>query len=387
MYHLEEKQLRVCAEYLNSTELSAQLANCRLILLQHILPDTEEFIMLIHKQNIEIFSVIAKPYSIDEDSIKKISDLGIRVVREPYTILDETNFLDKLLEEATLLSEKDGKSILILEVGGYFARVLSQSNTKTNKYLKGVVEVTTFGHNRYREMINDINVPVYSVARSPIKNIEAKFVGISAIVSVDKILRGFGTSMAGRSALVIGFGMIGKSIAQALHAQNICVSIYDLRAIERLNAFTQGYKIGCKSDLLSNADIIFSSTAGRGITLEDMLLCKSGAILASVGSKKNEIEVEALSNIALNSKILDPYVTQYNMPNFKHIFLLKEGTAINFLVNSCPNEVVDLIFAEILSCVKLILNDAESKPLHQLLETPQAEIDLTASTWLSHVTS
>lgn len=269
MYIFEDSQLRVCSEYLQKVGYRDKLSNSRIILLQHLLPDTEEFIYLLHKAGVDIHCILGKPFSFDA-KVKERLEKIFRVEVHPYDLYDNTCYLDNLLLEAYTKSEVDKKPILIFEVGGYFSKALVRSSAQLKDHIKGVIEVTTFGHNKYINEVANIYIPVYSVARSPIKSIEARYVGRAAVVAMDFILRDIGVSIAGREALVIGFGMIGKSVADTLKANNLLVSIYDKKGFARLNAYTLGYQIGDKDELLKKADIIFSATAEQSLSFEDI---------------------------------------------------------------------------------------------------------------------
>lgn len=165
-------------------------------------------------------------------------------------------------------------------------------------HIKGVVEDTTFGHNRYKEHCKDIDVPVYSVARSVLKEIEARFVGGDAVKAMDILLREQGVSLPGRNALVIGYGMIGKNVARALQANDLRVHVYDKEDTPLLAAFIDGYHVRPKLDLLkhANIDIIFCATGdpNGALSFQEIEDCRDNVILVSVGSKDTEFDLAAI---------------------------------------------------------------------------------------------
>lgn len=385
MYQLEDSQLRVCNQYVNNPQTKERFSNCRFILLQHILSDTEELIKLISETGADIFAILAKPFSIDNNVLERLHS-KYRIIRESYDTFDNTPFLENLLNEAVEKSNEDEKDIVILEVGGYFSKTLTKLNSDQLKYIKGVVEVTTFGHNKYIEHASKIKIPIYSVARSPIKTIEATYVGRAAVTAIDQVLREIGVSVAGRQALVIGFGMIGRSVADALKAHNLLVSVYDKKGFGQLNAYTQGYFINNKFDLLKNADIIFSSTAERALSYEDIENCKNNVILASVGSRGNEFDMEGLKHNAIEIIPISDNIQKYVLSKQKNIFVVREGTAVNFIIKSCPDEIVDLIHAEVLICTNLLLNEKrERNKIGIVNHTPEKELHQISRDWLKHV--
>jgi adenosylhomocysteinase len=351
-----------------------KIASTRLILLQHLLPDTEAFVYLLHKAGADIHCVLGKPFSYDK-AVKERLENTFRVEVHPYDLYENTEYIDKLLNEAFLKSEHDNKPILIFEVGGYFSQALVRSSKKYSKHLKGVIEVTTFGHNKYVHEAPNIHIPIYSVARSPIKSIEARYVGRAAVVAMDNILRDIGVSIAGREALVIGFGMIGKSVASSLKANNLLVSVYDKKGFARLNAYTLGYQIGDKEDLLKKADIIFSATAEQSLSYDDICKCKNNCILVSVGSKGNEYDIKGLKENSINNVSIGSFIKKYKVNSNKNIFVAREGTAINFTIKSCPDEIVDLIHAEVLTCAEMLLNEHRHRTkLNVVNESPETTL-------------
>jgi len=385
MYLLEECQLRVCSEYLQRPMYKDKLSNTRLVLLQHLLPDTETFVNLLHKTGADIHCILGKPFSYDE-SVKKNLEKTFRVEIHPYDLYETTDYIDKLLEEVFLKSETDKKPILIFEVGGYFSKALVRTSQRYKEHIKGVVEVTTFGHNKYLQEAPNIHIPIYSVARSPIKSIEARYVGRAAVVAMDNILRDIGVSIAGREALVIGFGMIGKSVASSLKANNLLVSVYDKKGFAKLNAYTLGYQIGDKEDLLKKADIIFSATAEQSLSFEDIAKCKNNCILVSVGSKGNEYDIKGLKENSINNAKIGSFIKKYKVNSNKNIFVAREGTAINFTIKSCPDEIVDLIHAEVLTCAEILLNEHKHRTkLNIVNETTQDALHNISKDWLKHL--
>lgn len=359
-YHFGNTQLRVFNKYAKEERNRNLLSETRFIILEHILPTTESMINILHESGAEIFSIVAKPYSIDKNVYDNLIKAGYKIINDSYSNYESTDILVDLLESAVKLSEKDNKSIIIVDVGGYFASPIIKLQKKMPNcinHIVGIVEDTTFGHNRYIKDIKNIKVPVFSVARSNLKEIEARFVGQDAVMAVDTILRDIGILMSGRHALVIGYGMIGKNVALALKNNHLVVSVYDKYDFRNLAAYIDGYNIHKKKELIKNADIIFFATGDPlgALTFEDIEECKDSVILASAGSKDTEFAFSELQAQATNIKTLSPNLKEYQLSNGRRIVVAKEGTAVNFLLPSLSVEVLDLVFSEILICSLLLL--------------------------------
>jgi len=205
MYHLEGPKLHVCSTYARQERNRKALGGSRINLLLHMLPDTEEFVDILLETGADLHSVIAKPDSIDSSVLGRMKARNIPVLCASDSEMEQPNgLLDQLLSAAVEDSRKDGRRIVIIEVGGYFAAPLSRIHPQDALLIAGAVEDTTFGHNRYRALVLQIPVPVVSVARSQLKEVEARFVGEAAVIALDGLFREFGKSLSMCKALVVG---------------------------------------------------------------------------------------------------------------------------------------------------------------------------------------
>ena len=304
--------------------------------------------------------------------------------QKSYSDLENSDFISELLQDAVEKSAIDGKKILIVDVGGYFAQPVSKMDKTDLNYFAGIVEDTTFGHNRYLELVEEIQVPVFSVARSRLKEIEARFVGRDAVIAMDHVLRKIGISLAGRHALVIGYGMIGMNVARALQSLDLKVQIYDKHDHRNLAAFIDGFTIHKKRELIKHADIIFSATGdpNGAMGFDEIEECKNNVIFSSVGSKDTEFDVREVISQSLSSNEIGEELTEYQLPHSKNVIVAKEGAAVNFILPSIPVEILDLVFSEILLCMILLLKRPEKYPPGALHESPDTFLNEVSKDWL-----
>ena len=385
-YLLENTQLRSVRSMVRDYKNTA-LSGSRLIILEHILPTTAEYVFHLKSVGAEIFALLAKPYSVHPDTAQLLASKGTEPISITYEQLETTRYLDDLLTNAVEASKTDRKPILILDVGGYFAEPLQRLNPEAPQYIRGVVEDTTFGHNRYLQAVGRIPVPVFSVAKSALKEIEARFVGRDCVSAAESVLRGMGVSISGRVALVLGYGMIGSNVARALRNQDVIVHVYDKEDYKNLRAFIDGFHINSKAKLLPDADIIFAATADRALTFKEIEECKNHVILASAGSKNTEFDVDMLQRQALNHTVIGRHVAKYSLANGHSVMVIKEGTAVNFLLPSLPVEILDLVFSEILVCLTFLLTKStEEYPAGQkVYEAQDQDLSEISKTWLRFV--
>lgn len=390
---IQNSQLKVCASFLRQDRNRKALRESRVIILEHILPTTEMLVYHLAEAGAEVFSIVAKPYSIDQKVLSRIESNGFSILQHSYDELEETQILDDLLKKAIEASRNDSRRIMIVDIGGYFAKPVSRLSEDEYKYIAGIVEDTTFGHNRYVSEAPDIKVPIISVARSRLKEIEAHFVGRDAVQALDGITRDIGESITGKHAVVIGYGMIGKNVARSLRAYDLRVSVYDIRDHRNLKAFMMGFRVHKKTELIRTADIVFSATGWSshiveeqrrpGLSIDDILeRVKDNAILVSVGSKDNEFDIKRLKELAQDKKEVGKHVVRYKLPNKKSVFVVKDGTAVNFLLPSIPVGILDLVFAEIVLALIFLLKRRKAYPVGKVSVVEERYWSQISKDWL-----
>jgi adenosylhomocysteinase len=386
-YHLDDFQLRVVRRYSRQAPNQKLLSACRFIILEHVLPTTAEFVDHLKAAGAEIFQFLGKPFSVDPTTLARLREADIPVDVRPYQELETTDYLDQLIAQAVERCAADGRELVFIDVGGYFSAPLQRLDAEAPQYIAGVVEDTTFGHNRYVRDVANLAVPVLSVARSGLKWVEGRFVGRDAVAAMERILRDQGIALAGRRALVIGYGMIGSNVARALRSQDVNVSVYDILDYRNLQAFVDGFEVNMKSELTRHADIIFAATAAQALNVDEIEGCKDDVILASVGSRDTEFDVAALRDQAVHVTQIGEHLERFALQNTKQIVLANRGAAVNFTLPSLPIEILDLVFAEILVGVLRLLHDQAEERLQRgfLHESEETTLSHIAKDWLRDI--
>ena len=343
------------------------------IVLMHIVSDVVELIEALSLIG-DIAVIIAVPYSTDEETIKNLSQ---------YTI--ERPDLDALLSPKTLNSialkhANTNKKTIILEIGGYFANSILDLYQSFNGNLLGIIEDTESGHRRYEALAYNLPCPVYSVARSALKEAEDVLVGRSCIYATETILRKTGHVLNGQQSLVLGFGKIGRSVAKALRQQNSPVMIYDIDPKKRILALTEGYQVPAKEHALKNASFIFGTTGKTSVSEKDFLHIKSGSILISCSSKNIEFDLNLL-NQNYHKQNIQTHIDIYKNET-QSFYLLGKGQPINFVSDKClVGPIISLIQGEMLIAVIELLSRNASCELHEV--TDEAK-DYLSNVWLDH---
>jgi adenosylhomocysteinase len=197
------------------------------------------------------------------------------------------------------------------------------------KNIKGVTEETTTGVHRLYQMEKDgrLLFPAINVNDSVTKSKFDNLYGCRESL-VDGIRRGTDVMMAGKVAMVAGFGDVGKGSAASLRQAGCRVLVSECDPICALQAAMEGYEVTTMEDAAPRADIFVTATGNVDvITIEHMRAMKDRAIVANIGHFDSEIQVNALRNLKwLNIK---PQVDEISFPDGKRLLLLSEGRLVN----------------------------------------------------------
>ncbi|MGB8575841.1 MAG: adenosylhomocysteinase [Pseudolabrys sp.] len=201
--------------------------------------------------------------------------------------------------------------------------------TKTAKAVKGVTEETTTGVHRLYQMAKEgrLMFPAINVNDSVTKSKFDNLYGCRESL-VDGIRRGTDVMMAGKVAMVAGFGDVGKGSAASLRQAGCRVMVSEIDPICALQAAMEGYEVITMEDAASRADIFVTATGNVDvITLEHMRKMKHRAIVCNIGHFDSEIQIATLRNMKWHN--IKPQVDEVEFPDGKRIILLSEGRLVN----------------------------------------------------------
>jgi len=207
---------------------------------------------------------------------------------------------------------------------GWFSEVI--------KEWKGVSEETTTGVHRLYQMLEagKLLVPAINVNDSVTKSKFDNLYGCRESLA-DGLKRAMGVMIAGKAAVVCGYGDVGKGCAHSLRGFGARVIVTEIDPINALQAAMEGFEVTTVEDTLGEADIYVTTTGNRDvITLEHMLKMKDQAIVCNIGHFDNEIQVDRLTEakgvVKMNIK---PQVDRFDLPGDRSIYLLAEGRLVN----------------------------------------------------------
>jgi adenosylhomocysteinase len=197
---------------------------------------------------------------------------------------------------------------------------------------RGVSEETTTGVHRLYKMHQEkkLLVPAINVNDSVTKSKFDNLYGCRHSL-VDGLNRALDVMIAGKVAVVCGYGDVGKGCAQSLRGQGARVIVTEIDPINALQAAMEGYQVTTIEETLGRGDIYISATGNTDvITLDHMQRMKDQAVVGNIGHFDNEIQVEALNEAkGVKRTNIKPQVDKYTFANGREIFLLSEGRLLN----------------------------------------------------------
>jgi adenosylhomocysteinase len=221
---------------------------------------------------------------------------------------------------------------LILELLGRSLAEDPQRWTNVAAAVMGVTEETTTGVHRLYQLAEtgELLFPAINVNDSVTKSKFDNLYGCRHSL-VDGINRAVDVMLAGKTAVVCGFGDVGKGSAESLRAQGAKVIVTEIDPICALQASMQGYSVLTLADVLGTGDVFITCTGNKGIiTVADMAAMKHQAIVGNIGHFDNEIDIAGLESYPGIERInIKPQVDEWRFPDGHSVIVLSEGRLLN----------------------------------------------------------
>ncbi len=218
---------------------------------------------------------------------------------------------------------------MILDDGGDLTLLMHEKHPEMLDAVRGISEETTTGVHRLREMARagSLRVPAINVNDSVTKSKFDNLYGCRESL-VDAIRRGTDVMMAGKVAVVNGFGDVGKGSAASLRNAGCRVMVTEVDPICALQAAMEGYEVTTMDDAAPAGDIFVTATGNVDvITIDHMRKMKNRAIVCNIGHFDSEIQIDALRNHRWEN--VKPQVDEVVFPDGKRLIVLSEGRLVN----------------------------------------------------------
>ncbi|HCO54426.1 adenosylhomocysteinase [Pelagibacterium nitratireducens] len=299
-------------------------------------------------------------FSTQDHAAAAIAEAGIPVfAHKGETLAEYWDFADRILdwgngEVANMILDDGGDATMLVLIGARAetdpsvlanpsneeeeelfrvikARLAKEPGfySKCRASIKGVSEETTTGVMRLYQLQEkgDLPFPAINVNDSVTKSKFDNKYGCRESL-VDAIRRGTDVMMAGKVAIVCGYGDVGKGSAESLRGAGARVLVTEVDPICALQAAMDGYEVVTLEDAIERADIVVTATGNKDVlTIEHMRRVKNMAIVCNIGHFDNEIQVAALRNLKWTN--VKPQVDIVEFPGDKKMILLSEGRLVN----------------------------------------------------------
>ena len=265
--------------------------------------------------------------------------------------------------EKTIDGPDGWKPNMILDDGGDLTKLIHEKYPEYLNEIKGLSEETTTGVLRLVEMEKEgsLKVPAINVNDSVTKSKFDNKYGCRESL-VDGIRRATDVMMAGKVAIVAGYGDVGKGSAESLRNAGCRVLVTEIDPICALQAAMDGYEVTTMDNACKKADIFVTATGNVDvITLDHMREMKDRSIVCNIGHFDSEIQVEALKNNKWSN--VKPQVDEIEFPDGKKIILLAEGRLVNLgCATGHPSFVMSASFSnQVLAQIELWKNHINYK--------------------------
>ena len=264
-------------------------------------------------------------FSTQDHAAAAIAKIGIPV----YAWKGETEEEYVWCIKQTIEGKKDWKPNMLLDDGGDLTALMHKEYKDLLESVKGLTEETTTGIKALKKMEAEkkLLVPAINVNDSVTKSKFDNLYGCRESL-VDGIKRATDVMMSGKTAIVAGFGDVGKGSAASLRQSGARVMVTEADPICALQAAMEGYKVVLMEEAIADADIVVTATGNKDIVTADHIRkMKDRSILCNIGHFDNEIQVEALRNYKWTE--IKPQVHEIELPDKKRILLLAEGRLVN----------------------------------------------------------
>jgi len=317
-------------------------------------------------------------YSTQDHAAAAIAEKGIPV----FAWKGETEDEYLWCIDQTIIGNPSWKPNMILDDGGDLTAIMHEKYPELLSEIKGLSEETTTGVHRLYEMVkkDELRVPAFNVNDSVTKSKFDNLYGCRESL-VDGIKRATDVMISGKTALVCGFGDVGKGSAQSLRSAGAIVWVTEIDPICALQAAMEGFKVVTIESITSEVDIFVTATGNASvISYAHMDKMKDQAIVCNIGHFDNEIDVESIKRCKWDN--IKPQVDHIEFPDGKKIILLAEGRLINLgCATGHPSYVMSASFTnQVLAQIELWKNSKKYKNevyvLPKLLDEEVARLHL-----------
>lgn len=321
----------------------------------HITTETANLALTLQAGGADIVMCASNPLSTQDDVAAALTSMGI-----PVNAIkgedDETYYKH-------LLTVLDHKPQITMDDGCDLVTTLTTKRRELLENIIGGTEETTTGVVRLQAMekTGHLEYPVIDVNDAQTKHFFDNRYGTGQS-TIDGINRATNILWAGRTAVISGYGWCGKGLALRAKGMGSKVIICEVDPVKALEAAMEGYQVMPIAQAAKYGDIFVTVTGDKNVISKSAFaVMKDGAVMANSGHFNSEIDIPALTNMAVSHRTVRPMVEEYLMPDGRKLNLIAEGRLVNLsAAEGHPASVMDMSFAnQALSVEYLIKNQGK----------------------------
>ena len=301
------------------------LAGARIAGCLHMTIETAVLIETLRHLGAELRWSSCNIFSTQDHAAAAMAAAGVPV----FAWKDETEEEYEWCIEQTILGPDGWRPNMLLDDGGDLTRMMHERFQELFKDVRGLTEETTTGVNRLYQMerAGELLAPAMNVNDSVTKSKFDNLYGCRESL-IDGIKQATGVMVAGKVAVICGYGDVGKGCAASLRGQGARVLITEIDPICALQAVMEGYEVTTMEEAAPEGDIFVTATGNVDvITLDHMRAMKDRAIVCNIGHFDREIQISALKNLKWEE--VKPQVDEVVFPDGKRLIVLAKGRLVN----------------------------------------------------------
>ena len=361
-------------------ETEQPLAGERIGMAMHVEAKTAALVELLAAGGAEVAITGCNPLSTHDDVSAALDAVDGVTSYAAHGVDDETYY-------GAIEAVVDHEPTITVDDGGDLVFTIHEDYPELLDGIVGGTEETTTGVHRLRAMADDdaLAYPVIAVNDTPMKRLfdNVHGTGESALSSIAMTTN---LSYAGKTVVVAGFGYCGRGVARKASGQNAHVVVTEVDPRLALEAHMEGYEVLPMAEAASEGDVFITTTGNRDIIVEEHFKAMDdGTILANAGHFNVEVDVDALSEMAVAVDQPREGIRAYELPDGRRLNVLAEGRLVNLaspVSMGHPVEVMDQSFGIQAVCIRdLVSDEAYATEVHDVpddLDREVAEIKLAA---------
>lgn len=338
-------------------ERERPLAGVRIAACLHVTAETANLMRTLQAGGAEVALCASNPLSTQDDVAAALNEVyGVTT----YAIRGESeDVYYRHLEQVVAI-----EPMLAIDDGGDLTHLLHTRHAGLLANMKGGMEETTTGVIRLKAMekAGALKLPMVAVNDARTKHMFDNRYGTGQS-TIDGIMRATNSLIAGSTFVVAGYGWCGRGIAARARGMGADVVVVEVDPLRALEAVMDGYRVMPMAEAAAIGDFFVTATGNwRVVAREHMTRMKDGAILANSGHFDVEIDLEGLAEMAIDSRVVRPYVREYRLADGRRLRVLAEGRLVNLgAAEGHPPQVMDMSFANQALCAAWFME--QSAPL------------------------